>query len=185
MTWTTKSLDRVNEYVVIKHKLKDMNGNIAGIRFRGGYAVVAKGSKAYFTISRFPLIEKIDLPLLTLRKLPFISRTADVLQVYGKDVYNKYLEVLKPELSVEEVQREEAKYVAHTEENGRCCFITKTGDLCKWEVHELSPSKYCKSHILKDPLLPELGIVIPSRLTKDEKNEYKEKVIAKLAQLKK
>ena len=76
MTWTTKTLERVNEYVVIKHALKDMNGNLVGVKFRGGYAVVIKGGKAYKQLKMLPLVKgQPEFPLIFLRQLPFITRT--------------------------------------------------------------------------------------------------------------
>lgn len=184
MTWTTKTLERVNEYVVIKHALRDMNGNLAGVKFRGGYAVVAKGGKAYKQLKMLPLIKgQPEFPLIFLRKLPFITRTEDVKVVYGQDVYSKYLEQLHVEIDKEVAVREEVAVVNHTEVKNRCAYTTVKGDLCSNEVFNGSPSKYCKRHLLEDPMLESVGIVLPKRLTKDQKREYKEKVISKLEKL--
>lgn len=181
MVWATKSLERDRDYVVIKHTLKDMNGNVAGVKFRGGYAVVEVGSKAYTQLKKLPLIKNNeDLPLVFLRKLPFITRTSDVKLVYGQDVYAKYLQVLHEELDKEVVEEAEKSDLAHVEVENRCAFTTPKGVLCSHEAMNGSPSKYCKLHLLEDPKLGELGIVVPARLTKKEKKEYREKIAGKL-----
>lgn len=184
MTWATKTLERVNEYVVIKHALRDMNGNLAGVKFRGGYAVVAKGSKSYLQLKQLPLVKgQPEFPLLFLRELPFITRSADIKMVFGQDVYHQYVAQLTPVIEQEVIKREEQAVITHMEINNKCAFTTVKGDLCQREVFNKSPSKYCKAHLLEDPLLESVGIVIPSRLTKDQKKEYKEKVINKLEKL--
>lgn len=184
MTWTTKTLERVNEYVVIKHALKDMNGNLAGVKFRGGYAVVIKGGKAYKQLKMLPLVKgQPEFPLIFLRQLPFITRTTDVKVVFGQDVYLKYLEQLHVEIDKEVVEREEKAVVTHIEERNQCAYTTVKGELCINEIFKGSPSKYCKRHLLEDEKLSLLGIVVPKRLTKDQKKEYKEKVISKLEKL--
>ena len=184
MVWATKSLERAREYVVIKHALKDMNGNIAGVKFRAGYAVVEKGSKAYLQIKKVPLIKnQPELPLIFLRKLPFITRTNDVKVVYGQDVYAQYLEVLHKELEAEQVVAEAVAEEVHVQDLHRCAFTTQAGELCSREAVKGSPSNYCRLHLLEDEKLESVGIVIPKRLTKEQKKEYKDKVASKLEKL--
>lgn len=184
MVWATKSLERVREYVVIKHKLKDMNGNVAGVKFRGGYAVVEKGSKAYNQLKSLPLIKgNEDYPIVFLRKLPFITRTVDVKTIYGQDVYAHYLKELHLEIDKEVVIASEKKDLDHVEVNNRCAYTTPKGKLCGHEALNSSPSKYCKIHLLEDPKLEELGIVIPTRLTSQEKKDYRVKVASKLEKM--
>lgn len=184
MTWATKTLDRVNEYVVIKHALRDMNGNLAGVKFRAGYAVVAKGSKAYIQLKMLPLVKnQPEFPLIFLRKLPFITRTEDVKTVFGQDVYVQYLTQLHVEIDKEVVERVEEAEVKHVEAHNRCAYRTLKGDLCVHEIFKGSPSSYCKLHLLEDDKLETIGIVLPKRMTRDQKREYKEKVISKLEKL--
>jgi len=184
MTWTTKTLERVNEYIVIKHDLRDMNGSLAGIKFRGGYAVVAKGSKAYTQIKKLPSLTRWqEYPLLFLRKLPFITRTDDVKMVYGQDVYAQYLKLLQVEINKEEEEREVQAEVKHIEEHKRCAYRLPNGAMCTLEAFEQSPGKHCRRHLLEDEKLAELGIIVPKRLAKDEVKKHKEIVINKLAKL--
>jgi len=184
MVWTTRSLDRKRDYVVIKHKLRDMNGTIAGVKFRGGYAVVEKDSKTYKQIKSLPLIKhEPEFPLLHLRKLPFVTRTLDVKIIYGQDVYRYYLEQLMTVLEEEKLQREADAEVQHVVEHKGCAFRSKDGDLCKFNALVNSPSNYCRKHVLYDPKLEELGIKVPKRLTSKEKVEWKDRIIGKLESL--
>lgn len=184
MVWATKSLERVREYVVIKHSLKDMNVNVAGVKFRGGYAVVEKNSKAYLQLKKLPLIKNNeDLPLIFLRKLPFITRSSDVKTVYGQDVYAQYLEVLHAEIDKEVADEAVKQEAVHVEVDNRCAYKTPKGDLCSHEAAKGSPGRYCKIHLLEDPKLVDLGIVIPARLTRQEKKDYRAKVASKLEKM--
>lgn len=183
MTWTTKALDRVREYVVIKHRLRDMNGNLCGVKFRGGYGVVEKGSKAYMQLRSLPLIKgQPEFPLLHLRKLPFVTRTQDIQVIYGRDIYYQYLHQLNAVVKEEQVVAKEEAKVVHVAAQG-CAAKTATGELCKFEAIKGSPSGYCRKHILTDERLVEVGIEVPKRLTSKEKGEWKDRIIEKLAKL--
>ena len=182
--WTTKKSVRDRKYVVIKHKLKNIDYSINGIKFRGGYAVVEKDSKLYFTLKKISLLKGCEeYPLVHLRKLPFITRTSDVKMVYGQDVYAYYLKELEQELHKEEVEAVVEAETKHVEEQSLCCYRGVTKALCANEAAEVSPSGYCLFHILKDPKLEEFGLKVPP-LTKSEVKEFKKKVISKLTKLK-
>ena len=95
--WTTRTTNRSGEYIVIKHQLRGINYRVKGVRFRDGYAVVEKGSKTHAELKKIPLLQNAEeFELLHLRKLRFITRTADVKAVYGTDVDdpNKISDVL-------------------------------------------------------------------------------------------
>lgn len=90
--WTTKSLDRTRNYIVIQHTLRGVNYVINGIRFRESYAVVEKNSKTYHGLKRIPVLKASrEYPLIHLAKLPFITRQVDIKMVYGQDVYVNFL----------------------------------------------------------------------------------------------
>jgi len=90
--WTTKSLDRARNYIVIQHTLRGVNYVINGIRFRDSYAVVEKDSKTYHGLKRVPVLRAVkEYPLTHLAKLPFITRPADIRMVYGQDVYITFI----------------------------------------------------------------------------------------------
>lgn len=184
MTWTTKALDRVRDYVVIQHRLRDINGEIAGIKFRHGYAVVEKGCKAYLKLKSLPMLKGTqEFPLLHLRKLKFITRTLDVKLIFGQDVYYQYLEQLNKALAEEaETAKEQAEH-EHIFEKKSCAYRTKSGELCKHNAYERSLSGYCVKHIILDEHLESFGIKVPSRLTIKEKGEWRDKILYKLESL--
>jgi len=182
MVWTTKSLNRNQKYILLKHKLKDLNGFINGVKFRGGYAAVPKDSKSYYTLKKLPLISE-EYPLICLKDLSFITRTSDVGLIYGKDVYTQYIKELSVILAKKEKINIEVSEREHINK-GLCNFRVPNGKLCNNEALEVSPGKYCKLHFLQDPFLKELGIKVP-RLSKDEKKEWREKVLKELTKLKK
>lgn len=109
--WSPKALGRDQEYIVLKHNLRGVNAVVDGVKFRHGYAVVAKDSKTYYRLKNFPnLRNSSEYPLTFLRQLPFITRTKDVLTVYGKDVYVHFLKAeqnLKEEELRQQVEQKE------------------------------------------------------------------------------
>ena len=175
-------LDRDREFILLKHKLRDLNGFINGVKFRGGIAAVVKGSKNYHILRKLPLINE-ELPLIYLKNLKFITRTSDVGLIYGKKVYNQYIHELANELAKTETARTEIDESEHVKK-GLCNFRVGSGNLCKQQALEVSPSGYCRMHILQDPRLKEFEIEVP-RLSKVEKKQWKKKVIKQLTKLKK
>jgi hypothetical protein len=181
--WSTKSLGRDRDYVLIKHPLPGVNYTVKGVKFRDGYAVVEKDSKIYFELKKMPLLKTCkEFDLLFLRKLKFISRTIDVKYIYGEDVYRFYLQKLETQLEKEDeiqLQVEEEKHLA----SDLCKHRTAQDSLCKWPALDVSPSGFCRQHILDDPALKDLGIIIPQFITKKEKADVKDKVIKQLTKI--
>lgn len=174
--WTTKALDRDITYIVLRHTLPGVNNTINGVKFRGGYAVVEKNSKVYHSLKKIPVLNKSqEYPLLHLRKLSFITRAKDILQVYGKDVYWRYLKELEVELDKEHQIEQEHQIQEHIETGG-CTFIKPDGHTCKDTAQENSPSQYCTTHLLEDPKLAELGLEKPKFMSKQERKEFRVKV---------
>lgn len=184
--WTTRSSGRARTYVVIQHRLKGVNQHINGVRFRDGYAVVEKDSKTYNILKKLPLIKDAkEFPLSFLRQLPFITRTLDIKLIYGAEVYNHFVNEFAVKVEEDKVQQKVEQEVTHVESN-KCAFRTvTTEELCKFDAHESSPSKYCHKHILDEPKLAELGIEVPKFMTKKERAAMKEKVISQLEEAKK
>lgn len=163
-------------YVVIKHKLRNLNGLVAGVKFRDGYAVVKQNSKIYNTIKKMPLIKDTeDFPLIYLKNLKFITRALDVKLIYGRDVYNEYIKQILP---IEQSEREQEEFKQHVEINKLCTYTTAQDKLCGMQAIPESIKGYCKRHILEDEeAVEKSGIKIPKMLTKQEKSEYREKVL--------
>ena len=168
-----------NELVVIKHALKDMNGNLLGVRFRCGYAVVAKNSKIYNSLKQLPLIKgQPDLPISVLMNTSFISRPMDVLTIYGKEAYNAYMQYVEEKLAADKQHAREEAQIAHLEEN-KCAYQVDKNSMCSHS--KVEPSKYCSRHILEDKeLIEKLKIKMPSRLTYEEQISWRAKVLKKI-----
>lgn len=202
--WTTKSLDKDRDYIVIKHTLPNANATVFGVKFRGGYAVVEKDSKTYYKIKKMPLISGQEYPLTFLRKLPFVTRPADVKMIYGAEVYSKYTQALVSEAN--QVKQDELKQrqeqidlrdklhheikLAKKENDQekveelkkalpvieKCAYTLENGVLCGLAAVEWSPSNYCGTHSIEDPKLEELGIVKPRFMTRKDKREFRDRV---------
>lgn len=179
MSWSSKISNA--EYIIIQHRLPDVNSIISGVKFRNGYAVVIKDSKIHSQLKKLPLLKgTADQPLIHLRKLKFITRSQDILTIYGRDVYTAYMKILNQTLNTEaqiaHIKAEEEHMLSD-----RCKFRTKLGTLCQHEVNEKSPSDFCTHHLIKDQKLLELlNIKTPSVLTKKETLELRIKVNNKL-----
>lgn len=186
--WLSKSSGRDCEYIVLRHTLRGANYNVNGVKFRDGYAVVEKGSKVHIGLKKIPVLRAAqEFPLTWLRKLPFITRPLDVRNVYGVDVYVKYLKELETELAQEAQTKKVEQEIKHVEEKNCAHRTEKSGgqDLCKEKALEQSPSGLCLRHILSEPRLQELGIDVPRFIPKKDKWAMKEKVAEELAKLKK
>lgn len=190
MTWTTKSFGRAKEYIVIKHRLNDINGIIGGVKFRAGYGVVEKNSKAYFTLKQLPLIkDSKEYPITHLKKLKFITRPQDIKMVYGQDVYHTYLKAIEeqvveiPIIIKETIEFIESMNSISAESGLQCSMIKPNGEQCKGHAEPLSPSSYCRLHLLKDPKLGLYGIEIPTKIIKTEFKELNDKVLKQLEEI--
>jgi anti-sigma28 factor (negative regulator of flagellin synthesis) len=105
--WTTKALNKNADYIVIRHSLRGINSTICGVRFRDSYGVVERNSKTYTQLKRMPVFkgdQEYDLTFLL--KLPFITRPLDIKQVYGHEVYVKYLQAVNEEQKQAELAKQ-------------------------------------------------------------------------------
>ena len=185
MVWSTRQLDRDRDYVVILHKLRDTEGMIEGVRFRAGYGVVDKQSKTYSRLKKLPFLKDgLEFPLEHLKNLKFIIRDRDVETVYGKDVYVHYVRALVAHRHKQAEEEKIKQQEQHLESENLCKYRLDSGELCKNEKHEVSPGEHCLVHLLQDPMLDVLEVHVPTRLSKDEKKEWRTKVIKKLTKLK-
>lgn len=172
--WTTKSLNKTNDYVVIKHTVPGVNGAVLGVKFRNGYAVVEKDSKTYYQIKKVPFLKSAkEYPLSFLEKLPHITRNLDIKTIYGVDVYKKFVESVLEARKQEEQAAKAAAEIEH-KESDKCAFRTARGELCLFDAFEKSPSKYCQRHILEDPLL---NVIVPMAMTKDDRKKLINRVL--------
>ena len=182
MVWSAKKIEgRDRQYIVIRHKLRDVDDTIAGVRFRRGFAVVDKSTKIYTTLRKLPFLKNaLEFPLVHLQNLPFIINDRQVDIIYGRDVYSYYVEAKKEYLKEKKITDKAEAIEIHLQNDDLCKHIRVNGGYCKGMPLKQSPSGYCKKHIVKDPRLEEVGLKVPSRLSKDEQREWKEKILKKL-----
>lgn len=185
MVWSTKYLGKSRDYVVIKHPLSDVEGFLAGVKFRRGYGVVERNSRYYKDLKKLPNVKNgNEFPLHHLKKLPFITRNRDVETIYGKDVFVHFVEELRAFEEAQTAKKIEDEQQEHLENPNLCKHMTRNGTYCKFEASEFSPSGYCLRHLLQDPKIPELGIKVRQMIPKNEIKSYKEKVLKELKKLK-
>lgn len=114
--WSTKSLGRDRDYIVLQHTLKGVNYVINGVKFRDSYAVVERDSKTYYMLKRVPVLRGAkEFPITYLSSLRFITRQSDIKTIYGQDVYSVFLtrqsaklEADKAEAEIKRLQEEDA-----------------------------------------------------------------------------
>lgn len=183
--WTTKTYKGNIDYVVIRHPLRDIEGLIAGVKFRRGYCVVNKKSRYYTKLKQLPYLKNaLEFDLPHLKTLPFIMRDRDVEVVFGKDVYYHYKSAVEKHIEKEQIKEEKEQTQEHLSSSVLCQHKTKEGKLCKLEALEYSPGQRCGLHLLQDPKLEEFDLSTDKKLTKDEKKKYKATVVKKLKKLK-
>lgn len=144
MVWSAKAINtRKRDYVIIRHKLGNLDDTIIGVRFRSGYAVVDKTSKVYKQLKKLPFLKNaLEFPLLHLEKLSFIVNDRQVETVYGKDVYVNYIAAKreKVESAIAEAKAIEEAHIAA----GYCKYQKEDGSYCKRTF--LQDNGYCTQH---------------------------------------
>lgn len=126
-TWSTKAKNIDANYIVIRHSLRGINSTICGVRFRDSYGVVEKDSKKHNELKRMPVFKgNYEYPLIFLMRLPFISRPLDIKQVYGQEVYSKYVQAVEVERQQAKLAKEQAE---ETEQDQRKQDLVKKQEL--------------------------------------------------------
>ena len=179
--YTTRASSVDRDYIVIKHGIPNVNSILLGVKFRDGWAVVERDSKIYYRIKKLPMMRNcIEQPLDFLQKLPFITRSIDVKLIYGADVYAKYMTYTQKKEEVQQEIEEQVQEQSHLENPELCKYRLDKGDLCKHKVSDPSVSDHCPIHILKDPLLQEIGFKIPLAMDKKTRRKIKKTAFNKL-----
>lgn len=155
--YTSKNDPR--EYIVIKHKLSGANVELCGVRYRDGYAVVAKGSKEHQRLKQIRLAVEKEFPITYLRNLKFITNDRQVEIVWGKAVFSYYITKKK-------AKEEQPEALQTNIENCLCSGHTALGTSCKNEA--LKGFLFCRSHVINDLRIQE-DLSTKGRLTKREK----------------
>lgn len=107
-----------------------------------------------------------------------------------KEVTKQTREKIKTEKSEEakeelkNILKERREIVKEKKKFTQCCYLNASGFLCRNEANELSPSNYCTNHIINDPKLINFGLEKQPGWSRQQKKEFRKKVIEKLSKLK-
>lgn len=175
--WTTRTFKHKKTYIVIKHKLSDINGMIMGVKFRNGWGVVEKDSKQHVGLKKLPFLKDApEYPLEILSEQKFCTRYADINTIYGRDVYEAFVLAMNP-IQQEEIKKEEDRLeTLHKEDSHKCAFRKANGDLCERYAFKHSPGGFCDFHIMNDPFVEKLKLHIPKRMSHEERLEIIHKI---------
>lgn len=143
--YNSKNIER--EYIVVKHQLRGVDIEILGVRYREGYAVVAKDSKEYTRLCQIKLAVTAEYPLIKLRTLKCITNNAQVKTIWGQHIYKAYLKAIKANRDdLLELSKTTKAPIEVLELNtAQCSQATKAGDQCK--NNSIDGSHFCKKHI--------------------------------------
>ena len=135
------------EFVVVKHSLRGFEGELNGIKYREGYAVVVKNSKSYRDLKKFkPTPVQSEFDILKLEDLKCVINTRQIQYIWGRAVYDFYLSRKFKADNPTDIR-------VQLEKRESCKAKTKSGTDCKNKT--LEGSEYCKSHIQFDPRIKE------------------------------
>lgn len=169
------TLNKDIEFIVLQHTIKGTNTEILGIRYRDGYAVVAKGSKEHKRLKSMPRAASKEYPITFLQHLKFVINPKQISVIWGRAVYQYYMIKLEEKLHGLET-------VADRVEKPLCAGTTKDGFGCKSE--KLACSDYCRTHLFYDKRLADDFANRKKLMDKDEKRLFVDGLILKLEELK-
>lgn len=157
------------EFIVVKHRLKGINTELVGVRYRDGYGVVALGSKEYNQLKKIPLAVEAEYPITYLINLKCIPNAKEIERVWGKPVYIYYKAVRdRQNNKPEELQ---------IDTNPICTYIKSDGSKCK--AQSLGYTEYCRHHAVNDNRIKAEYEALPM-MPKKEKAEAVSALIKKL-----
>lgn len=143
------------EFIVVKHKLKGLETELLGIRYREGYAVVAKNTKVYQELKKIRNAIDAEFPITHLSKLGCVINDKQIQYIWGKAVYDYYLkEKFKVETTDEVTQRLiDAPECEHIKEDGNKC-LSKAIKGSKYCIHHFRFDERVKEDFEKMPKMP-------------------------------
>jgi hypothetical protein len=143
------------EFVVIKHKLKGLETELLGIRYREGYAVIAKNTKVYHELKKIRNAIDAEFPITHLGKLACVINDKQIQYIWGKAVYDYYLKKKFEVQNTPEIVKKlaEAPECEHIKEDGQKCLskAIKGASLC---IHHIRFDERVKDDFEKMPVMP-------------------------------
>lgn len=139
-------------YIVVKHQLAGINTEILGVRYRDGFGVVAKDSKAHKRLKQIRMAVIDEYPITFLPKVKSVINSSQIKAIWGQDVYRCFLQSQsKKESQPEKLQK--------SVETPRCSGKKKDGNQCG--SMSLKDFKHCRAHIEQDeklqPYIKDMG----------------------------
>jgi hypothetical protein len=143
------------EFIVVQHTLRGFEGEIMGLKYRQGYAVVIKNSKTHRDLSKIkPKPNKKEFDITHLENLACVINPRQIQYIWGKAVYDYYKRVKFKTENPTDIR-------VQLEDMPKCVAKTKSGSDCMNKA--ITHSQYCKAHIQLDPRIKEdcekLGIM--------------------------
>ena len=170
------TLNKDIEFIVIQHKIKGTNTEMLGIRYRDGYAVVAKNSKEHVRLRNVPRAICNEYPITYLRQLKFITNTRDIGYIWGRAVQQYYLAKLEAKIL-------EPEEMVLFPEKPHCKGFNKDNSACGND--KLNCSDYCRKHLFLDKRLADDFANRKKFMDSNEKKEFVDGLILKLESLNK
>lgn len=143
------------EFIVVKHKLKGLETELLGVRYRDGYAVVAKNTKVYHELKKIRNAVDAELPITHLSKLSCVINDKQVQYIWGRAVYEYYIKIKHQVDSVPEAAErlKQAPECEHIKEDGQKCLskAIKGSNLC---IHHIKFDERLKEDFENMPMMP-------------------------------
>lgn len=135
-------LKKDTEFIVVQHTFKGFEGEILGVKYRQGYAVVVKDSKTHKDLNKIrPRPIKAEFKITHLDNVSCVINPRQIQYIWGKAVYDYYKAVKFKTENPTDIR-------VQLEKLPTCSAKTATGSDCKNKVIE--GSDYCKAHIQFD-----------------------------------
>ena len=143
------------EFIVIQHAIRGFEGELLGVKYRQGYAVVVKGSKTHKDLNKIkPRPVKAEFNITHLDNLECVINPRQIQYIWGKAVYDYYKKVKFKTDNPTDIR-------VQLENSPTCKASKKDGSACMNKA--IKHSEFCKSHIQFDPRIKDdcekLGIM--------------------------
>lgn len=140
-------LKKDHEFIVVKHSLPGYEGEIHGVKYRQGYAVVIKNSRVYRDLKKIrPFAIKEEHDICKLADIKCVINERQIQYIWGKAVYDYYKQV-----KFKTDNPSDIRTIMENKES--CAALTAKGTPCQNKV--VDGSTYCIKHIQLDERIKE------------------------------
>jgi hypothetical protein len=143
------------EFVVVKHKLKGLETEILGVKYREGYAVVAKDTKTYQQLKKIRNAIDAEYPITHLENLSCVINDKQVRYIWGQAVFDYYIKKKHEVENMTDLQKgfSEAPECTHIKEDETKCLAKamKNADYC---IHHIKFDERVREDFESLPMMP-------------------------------